>query len=335
MSIRSWDPWVTNYAGIAYSDDGGENWVKSTTAWWPNTGGLSRFQLGAFVRDSGHVYLFGTPNGRLGNAHLLRVPETQVLDVSAYEYWTASGWSRTADGAIPVMAGQVGELSVQYNAFLGKWVALHLDEQRTAIVMRTAPALTGPWTGGEVIVHGRDHPALYGGFMHPDSGADLYFAMSRWNPYHVELMRLPLTGRALDANLAQNGGFEDWPGTWRVTGQGGVDLGKDLARSGRNNGWVRNTSGWNDLHEQIVVQPGQRYRLTGWVRASESNTDGYFGVRAGNRVVAEQKFGFHHDYTRLSVEFVADTASLDVFAGTWAVHGDTWVQIDDVGLEVV
>jgi hypothetical protein len=333
MSIRSWDPWVTNYAGIAYSDDGGQNWVKSTAAWWPNTGGMSRFQLGAFVRDAGYVYLFGTPNGRFGNAHLLRVPEAQVLDVSRYEFWTAAGWSPSADGAIPVMAGQVGELSVQYNAFLGKWVALHLDEQRTAIVMRTAPSLTGPWTGGEVIAHGREHPGLYGGFMHPDSGADLYFALSRWQPYHVELMRLPLTGRALDANLVQNGGFEDWPGTWRFNGQGGVDLGKDLAHSGRNNGWVRGTRGWHDMHEQIVVRPGQRYRITGWVRSSESSTDGYFGVRAGNRVVAEQKFGFYHDYTRLSVEFVADTASLDVYAGTWAVHGDTWVQVDDIALE--
>lgn len=334
MSIRTWAPWTTNYAGLAYSDDGGENWRKALTPLWVNgTGGAGRFQQGAFVRHDGFVYLFGTPNGREGNAHLARVPEADMLDPRRYEYWSATGWSRSINQAIPIMTGAVGELSVQYNGYLRKWVALHLDVQRTAIVMRTAAELTGPWTGGEVIAHGRDHGGLYGSFQHPDSGADLYFAMSRWERYHVELMRLRLTGRPIEVNLARNGGFEDWPGTWHFTGQGGVDLGKGLSRSGANNGWVRNTSGWNDMHEQIVTHPGGRYRVSGWLRSSASTTDGYFGVRQGERVIAEQRFGHLQDYTRFSVEFVADTASMDVFAGIWAVHGDTWVQVDDVLVE--
>lgn len=88
------------------------------------------------------------------------------------------------------MSGQVGELSVQYNGFLGRRVAMHLDEGRAAIVLRTAPSPTGPWSGGQVVAHANDHPGLYGAYLHPDNDRDLYFAMSRWDPYHVELMRL-------------------------------------------------------------------------------------------------------------------------------------------------
>ncbi|MFI6100259.1 DUF4185 domain-containing protein [Lentzea sp. NPDC051213] len=331
MSVRSWGPagtWVTNFAGLAYSDDGGVTWTKSVRL--ANSGTTAKFQLGAFVRQGEHVYLFGTPNGRLGNAFVARVRSAQVLDLGAYEYWTASGWSPVGD-PIPVMSGQVGELSVQYNSFLGRWVAMHLDEGRAAIVLRTAPTPTGPWSGGQVVAHANDHPGLYGAYLHPDNHRDLYFAMSRWDPYHVELMRLPLNGFPLDQNLVRNGGFEDWPGTWQVNGQGGIDRGLGLARTGANNGFVRNKSGWNDLHEQVVVQPGKRYRLTGWLRTSASNTDGYFGVRGSQR--AEQKFGQLGQYTKLTVEFLATDANLEVFAGTWATHGDTWVQVDDVVLE--
>jgi len=51
----------------------------------------------------------------------------------------------------------------------------------------TAPAPTGPWTTGEVVADGAEHPGLYGGFLHPDSSVP-WFTMSRWDPYHVLLM---------------------------------------------------------------------------------------------------------------------------------------------------
>jgi hypothetical protein len=96
------------------------------------------------------------------------------------------------------MSGPVGELSVQYNTVARQWIALHLDEHRAAIVLRTAPEPTGPWTTGQVVASGAQHPGLYGAFLHPDSADSpvLHFAMSRWDPYHVRLMELPLVARA-------------------------------------------------------------------------------------------------------------------------------------------
>jgi hypothetical protein len=197
MSVRSWGTggrWTTNYSGLAVSVDGGRTWAKPASARWPTEGGGGGFQLGALARRGPHVHLFGTPAGRLGDARLARVRATAVARLPAYEYWTGGRWSAAVDDAAPVMPGPVGELSVQYNTALRRWVALHLDEHRAAIVVRTAPAATGPWTAGRVAVDGTRHPGLYGAFLHPDSARSrvLHFTMSCWDPYHVLLMELPL-----------------------------------------------------------------------------------------------------------------------------------------------
>src|SRR5437764_5201407 len=96
MSIRKFtEPgqWITNYSGVAYSDDGGQNWTDAPSARRPNSAGLDNtFQMIAYARRDGYVYAFGTPNGRFGAAHVARVPEDQLLDNAAYEYWTGKGW---------------------------------------------------------------------------------------------------------------------------------------------------------------------------------------------------------------------------------------------------
>lgn len=210
MSVRHWGApgiWRTNYAGLAYSDNGGATWTKSKTAFWPNrkTGWSGRFALGdrgthpfqmiayaGIIANS--VYLMGTPNGRFGSGCLARVDQDALLDPAAYEYWTGDGWGRDPFAAQPVLQAPVGELSVQYNRAFRLWFATHLDERRAAIVLRTAPELTGPWTPGEVMVSGSDHPALYGGFQHPwaaDRPA-VYFTMTQWRPYNVDFFRAEL-----------------------------------------------------------------------------------------------------------------------------------------------
>jgi hypothetical protein len=198
MSVARWGGphgWHTNHGGIAYSDDGGRNWKRPRDARWQNTrGGDHPLQLVAFTRhpaDADHVYLLGTPNGRYGDISLARVRLDVVADPGEYRYWDGSAWVDDPFAARPVASGPAGELSVQYNAALGCWTALHLDEHRAAIVLRTAGELTGPWTGGEIVVSGREYPALYGGFLHPYGAGRpaLYFLMSQWGPYNVMLLR--------------------------------------------------------------------------------------------------------------------------------------------------
>lgn len=191
MSVRQWGPpgtWRTNHAGIAVSRDGGRTWEKPRSARWSNRWrGDDRFQLGTFAREGEHVYLFGTTNGRYGDAYLARVAPSGLLDTRAYEYWDGSGWAPRQRAAAPVFEGPVGEMSVGYHRRLGRWLLMHLDERRKGIVLRSAEHLTGPWSLGEVVISGEEYPAVYGGYLHPWSldGPDLYYTISQWGPYNV------------------------------------------------------------------------------------------------------------------------------------------------------
>jgi hypothetical protein len=200
MSVREWGKpgnWITNYAGIAVSKDGGRSWEQPRSATWRNRAGKAdhRFQIGAFAAAGEHVYLLGTTNGRFGDAYLARARPENLLDTDRYEYLTASGWGPDEQAAAPVLSGPVGELSVAYNSYFGHWLAVHLDEDRAAIVLRSADRLEGPWSAGKVLVSGKDYPALYGGYLHPWAmeGPDIHYLISQWRPYNVFHLRSRLT----------------------------------------------------------------------------------------------------------------------------------------------
>lgn len=203
MSVKAWGRpgrWRTNYSGLAYSHDGGASWTKDPAARWRNTWFLGRqpFQMGAFARspDGRWVYLFGTRNGRFGDVYLARVAPSGVGVRSRYEYWAGSGdgWRGGWRAAAPVAAGPCGELSVAFHRGLGCWLMVHLDDPGGRIVLRSAAAPTGPWSDGRTLVAGTDHPGLYGGYLHPGAlaGNEIFFTLSRWDPYNVYLMRADL-----------------------------------------------------------------------------------------------------------------------------------------------
>ncbi|MCU1608180.1 MAG: hypothetical protein QOH09_2669 [Pseudonocardiales bacterium] len=207
MSIRSFTKpgeWLTNHGGIAYSDDGGQNWKDASSARRPNTAGFDdQFQMIAFAQRDGFVYAFGTPNGRFGDAHVARVRAQQLLDQSAYEYWTEKGWQRgSSEIATPIVDGPVGELSVRYDQTLKSWEMMYLDESRKEIVVRLAPQPTGPWSSEIPVATSREYPDLYGGFLDPDSkGSDLYFTMTQYGSYNVMMMHAKLPASAIRSAL--------------------------------------------------------------------------------------------------------------------------------------
>jgi Domain of unknown function (DUF4185) len=350
FSQHHWGPWNTNYGGLAYSDDNGQNWTKSDVRWENSAPRWDRyFQIGSLVRHEGHVYLFGTGSGRFYDIRLARVREDDMLDLAAWRYWNGAGWGRKESDAVPVVAAPSGELSVLYNDYLGRWVMMYLDENRAAVVMREAPRLTGPWSGQRVVVRGGEGgewPALYAPFIHPWSAAsgeqDLYFAMSQWGPYNVFLLRTRLD-RAVDtANLLSDPGFEEQPDRrvrvpWYVSGNGGIDRDGQFAHAGQNNGFVRGAQGWHALTQAIVVQPRRRHRLTAWLRSSERVPPaGSLGVRGRTGTIAQKSFGHLADYTKVSLEFNPGHAtSVEVFAGFWGEGADAWVQVDQVSLTAV
>ncbi|TSE00378.1 DUF4185 domain-containing protein [Skermania sp. ID1734] len=195
MSIRTWNSipgtFYTNHGGIAYSDDHGQTWVKDPYAQWDNIFGVTKFQVAAMVPHGDYVYMFGTPNTRLGDVGVARVPKDQVLNKSAYQYWENGAWTPVGGytEASTIVHGPAGELSVRYDSDRNMWQMSYLDTAKAAIVLREANSPQGAWSGEAPMVSAMQYPELYGGFIHPWShGRDLYFTMSTWSDYNVYLM---------------------------------------------------------------------------------------------------------------------------------------------------
>ena len=146
-----------------------------------------------------YVYMFGTPNGRIGMVGLARVPVDQLLNKTAYQYWVDGTWRPAAqmllgaNTATPILSGIASEVSVRYDDARGLWQMSYLDVSRGAIVLRTAASPQGVWSDAATLVETATYPQAYGGFLHPwSSGSDLYFLISAWNSYNVYLMRARL-----------------------------------------------------------------------------------------------------------------------------------------------
>ncbi|ACQ79887.1 carbohydrate-binding protein [Beutenbergia cavernae DSM 12333] len=352
MSVRQWGPpgqWDTNFSRIAYSSDGGQTWNSTDGPTWENPGAATSegdhpFQMVAFERRDGYLYMFGTPNGRLGAAHVARVAEADILDKAAYEYWTGEGWE-SGEGAdvraAEIVAPNVAELSVRYDAHSQRWLMTHLD-QNLDLVLLSAPSPEGPWADRQVVASFADYPGLYGGYIHPWSpDGELYIALSQWDPYNVFLIRVGLTadGQISRANLLADPSFERQPSTatsdpWVCSGNCGTDNNHTWAFAGGKNGFVRNDSGWNSLHQTVRVEPNTDYRFSAWLRTSPNNDAGYVGVRGSNfQVISEHNFQAVADWTRYDVAFNSgDRTSVQVFAGIWTNNGDMWLQVDDFSL---
>ena len=195
MSVEHWgDPghWDLGSSGWAYSDDAGQTWTRDAAATWP---GDSNFGQVAIEEHDGYLHIFGIPGGRFGGVHLARTEPKGLLNIDSYEYWTGDAWT-TGDpaAAATIVPAPVGELSVRWNAHYNTWIMMYLNEDRAAIVLRTADEITGPWSEERVVTTGVDHPALYAPYQLPqwNDGPDIYFTMSMFGPYQVYLMKTSL-----------------------------------------------------------------------------------------------------------------------------------------------
>ncbi|GAB17044.1 hypothetical protein GOEFS_018_00760 [Gordonia effusa NBRC 100432] len=194
MAVNHWGnpgTWKTRFSGLAVSSNNGRDW-KAVNAFRPNGGGNRKFQMSAFMKEGGYVYIYGTPPGRAGAVYLARVPEAKIENLGAYEYFSWGKWVKGNTGAAtPVMSAPTGELSVAYNKYLGKYISL---ATRNGVVLRTADRPEGPWTSGQTVVPENDPYSGYAPYIHPWSlsSPTLYFTYSISLGYQVYLMRLSL-----------------------------------------------------------------------------------------------------------------------------------------------
>jgi hypothetical protein len=137
--------------------------------------------------------------------------------------------------------------------------------------------------------------------------------------------------------------FESPREGWWFAGGAGLDYGKGLEHSGKGNGWVRNTRGWNAVNNWVKVQPNSECTVDARLRTSNTLTNGYMSVRRLNNdgsvgsVINEVKLvgaGFpnpqHRNYNRYTFNFNSGSKSIVLFyVGLWGNGKDSWIQADD------
>lgn len=194
--------WVANYAGIAKSVDGGQNWQFVKGARWPGDSNFIQFSAYKVqIRHGAEIYLWGIPAGRFGGVKLMRVSAASVADVSSYQYFSGLNsegrpvWSSSMKRAVKIVGGPVGELSVIWDPWLGRWIMMYLEGVGN-VVMREGITPWGPWGRTITVAAQAEYPGLYGPFMDPrylgNDGEYVYFDLSRWGPYNVFWMRAKL-----------------------------------------------------------------------------------------------------------------------------------------------
>jgi hypothetical protein len=186
MSVRDWKglcpaqyegQWRTNYAGLAYSDDGGNHFTRAPIKFANNEANDDPFQMQTMQLDGDYVYVYSVRAGRRGGPMMLqRVPPAGILDRAAYQCWSGNGaWGGPC---VSIMDGFIGEPSVRKLSDC-TWAMSYLEGG--IISTRTSAIPEGPWSPAKFQVSGSDQPCLYGGFIHPQSTADnLHLTVSSW-----------------------------------------------------------------------------------------------------------------------------------------------------------
>lgn len=100
----------------------------------------------AGVIEGDELFAFGcVQDGLTFHCLLGEVGLDSVFDRSAWLFWDGSGWSSSLSAAQSVFDAS-SIVSVQFNAYLGQWVAIYSAVLSNDVMMRTAPELVGPWS---------------------------------------------------------------------------------------------------------------------------------------------------------------------------------------------
>lgn len=209
------------------------------------------------------------------------------------------------------------ELAPYFNAEGFYWGAAYAGEREDSMHFEASEELVAEWTSGENPVPPVE-PTL---------------------PPPVEPTPVPKT----------QFNFETPEEGWSFAGGAGLDYDKGFEHSGRGNGWVRNTSGWNAINNLINVEPNSECSVTAWLRTSDTLTDGYMSVRPYNgdgsvgSVINEIKLigagapnPQNRGYNLYTLNFNPGNNNKVLFyAGLWGNGNDSWIQIDDVEFSCV
>jgi hypothetical protein len=141
--------------------------------------GVKAYPSATAVISGEYAYIFALYEAGNRPALLTRIPLAGLNEPRQnLEYLAADNtWQKGFDPekAKHVMETASAEMSVRWHPDLGKWVAVLLDPGGFSdkVLLRDAPSLTGPWSGGEVIYH---IPEVQPTYAHHDRDTFCYAA---------------------------------------------------------------------------------------------------------------------------------------------------------------
>jgi hypothetical protein len=108
------------------------------------------FAMGAH-RGSAHTFVFACAGQPSYTCKLARVPNANVTERAAYEFYTRGGdgtwtWQKDVKLANPVLERVGDTLSFAWNRYLSSYLVVHSEPLSNSIVVASARALEGPWT---------------------------------------------------------------------------------------------------------------------------------------------------------------------------------------------
>lgn len=221
---------------LASSDDGGRTFVQHRTISAAKFINISAHHADAMTLpgfDGEAVLLWGSGRYRQSDPYLAVVPAAGFADLDGIRYFRGvdpetgePDWTADEADAAPLFDQPcIGELSVAWNAPLGRWLMTYNCDTPglpAQIHVRAAPHPWGPWSDAAVLldapqgyaqclinppvgvaagcgVSDPGNAAVVGGpygpymierfFTAAAGGSEIYYLLSTWNPYTVVLMR--------------------------------------------------------------------------------------------------------------------------------------------------
>jgi hypothetical protein len=118
------------------------------------------------------VYVYGVRGlGAAGEVVVARVPLSSVAQRGAYQFWNGSSWVSDVGAAVTVFNGVPAEMTVSWNPYLQRYLAVYSSVLAGKVVARVASRPEGPWSEPTALLTmkpavdgfsyaGREHPGL-------------------------------------------------------------------------------------------------------------------------------------------------------------------------------
>jgi hypothetical protein len=223
-SVRWTSPseWHPKSLGVGVFDTTTMNGRRLVEDLWDENSGFGDNVNGARspVRQGDDLFVFLHTTA---NRHLLaRVRADSIGLPTAYTYWDGVGWSSSPAEAVALWPEPAtvlpthNGLSVRYNDFLGKWLAMY-DRDLGTVSVRVSDQLTGPWSSEiqwldcKTLFTSAAWPFCYYAEQHwqlaRDGGRTIYVTISSAPPYDVYLLEFRL-GAAVHQWRDYSGGVD-------------------------------------------------------------------------------------------------------------------------------